>query len=579
MWRVFTSLIFVCAATQAQAEEVVRVRVTAPTQDVQPGSVVVVTVEFEIADGWHIYSAESQEIGKPTQIELELPPGFTVIDQDWPKPQQFEEDGFTYNGYEKRVSITARVVVGPNAAPGTTAAIVAKSSWLACNKACMPGSATNNLALRVAPPASGSAPGIDAAEGASMWSTLPYYLAMAFLGGMILNLMPCVLPVLSLKVLSFAKQAGEDRGKLRRIGLWYAAGTLATFALLALAVIVLQQLGVAVGWGFQFQHPAFVLALMSLVTVMALSMFGVFHISVNAGNGALGTLSQEAGWKGAFFTGVLSTILSTPCTAPFLGTALGFAFSQPWLVILSILLSVGAGLAAPYVVLCCNPNWLKWLPKRGEWMVRFKESMGFAMLLTSAWLLGVLVAQCGSSAVLPAVLWLTAISFCSWLIGAFAAPHDTPGRRRLVWLLALAIAGSSAWLLLPRALTVAPVTATGNASHKAYSAETLQQHLDAGEVVLLDFTAQWCLTCQVYERTVLASADVQAALAANNAVILRCDWTNGDPAITAKLREFGRSGVPLYVVYSPHRPNSPQVLPDLLTPALVIEALEAARKP
>jgi thiol:disulfide interchange protein DsbD len=584
-----TLLGLLCLTAQSPAQEIepqaqpipVRVKMTSPTTSVVPGQKVVVNIELEIDDGWHVYSQNPGDIGKPTEIELVLPPGVNAGTLTWPTPETYEDFGFKATGYSKRLVVTATIAVPANAAPGESLNLAAKVSWLACKDSCIPDSTEVSLTL---PVVAGTVPvptGTNAAT--SGWANTLYFMAMAALGGMLLNLMPCVLPVVSLKILSFARQAGDDRKRIFRLGLAYAAGTLVTFSLLACVVIALQQFGVAVGWGFHFQHPAFVIGMASVVAVMSISMFGVFDISINAGNQQLGSLSMQEGWKGAFFTGVLATLLSTPCTAPFLGTALGFAFTQHWLVILLVFLSIGAGLSAPYVLLSWQPAWLKLVPKPGDWMVRFKEAMGFAMLLTVVWLLSVLVAQCGTAALLPAMLWLMTLAFCSWLVGSFAPPYAEAPRRRKVWALALIIAGISGWFFLPGLLTNRPeasahATASGITS-EPFSEAALQKHLAAGRVVLLDFTAQWCLTCQVYEQTVLASADVQQALQATDTVVLRCDWTNGEPLITAKLREFGRSGVPLYVVYSPHRPASPQVLPDVLTRALVLEALENARKP
>jgi thiol:disulfide interchange protein len=575
MWHLLT---VVCLTFVASVEpsSPVKVTVETPVQQVVPGETVNIDVVFDIAEGWHIYATDPGDIGKPTQIDLQLPPGFTAGEPHWPPAQKFEESGFKTNGYAQRVVVSYQITV-PSTASGSVP-ITVKASWLACHDSCRPGKAEATVVLNVV-----ATPSVVSGSSSS-FTGLAYYLLMGVLGGMLLNLMPCVLPVVSLKILSFARQAGDDRKRILRLALAYAAGTLATFFLLSLVVIALQQFGVAVGWGFHFQSPLFVIGMASVVALMALSMFGVFHIAVYAGTAQLGNLSAKEGWKGAFFTGVLATLLSTPCTAPFLGTALSFAFTQHWLVIVSIFLSIGVGLSAPYVVLSWQPAWLKLLPKPGEWMVRFKEAMGFAMLLTVVWLLSVLVAQCGASALLPAMLWLVTLAFCSWLVGSFAPPHATTKQRRIVWLLTIALAVGAGWFFVPasvqRATAIAGATTAGVTAHgEAYSPEALQRHLDAGRVVLLDFTAQWCLTCQVYEQTVLASAEVQGAMQANNAVVLRCDWTDGDPAITKLLQEFQRSGVPLYVVYSPHRPKSPHVLPDLLTRALVVEALEAARQP
>jgi len=583
MWRFSLLLLFSLTGQSlgSPASEVVpvRVRLSSPAPQIHPGETIVLNVELELDDGWHVYYKIPGDSGKPTTVELTLPPGFTVSDLRWPPPESFEESGFTSSGYAHKVTLSVSITAPRDAVPGETLEISAKVSWLACKDSCVPGSANLQLTL---PIVAGTAVSSASADS-SGWLSVLYFMAMAVCGGMLLNLMPCVLPVVSLKILSFAKQAGQDRKRIFRLGLAYAAGTLCTFLLMALVVIGLQQLGVAVGWGFQFQQPLFVLVMASVVAVMTVSMFGVFDISVNTGVQQLDGLTQQNGLRGAFFTGVLATLLSTPCTAPFLGTALGFAFTQHWIVVILVFLSIGVGLAAPYLVLTYNPAWLKLLPKPGMWMVRLKEAMGFAMLLTLVWLLSVLVSQCGAAAVLPVSLWLVTLVVCGWLYGAFAPPHASALQRRSIMALIVALLALSGWSFLPSVTTAQKtagthVSASGVATED-YSEEALQRHLAAGKVVLLDFTADWCLTCQVFEKTVLSSSEVQQALLANNAVVLRCDWTNGDPLITAKLREFGRSGVPVYVVYSPHRTGSPQLLPEVLTRGAVIEALNLARKP
>ncbi len=585
MWRISLLTLFFLSLTGqspgSQVSDVVPVRVSLSSlaKEIHPGETIVLDVELELDEGWHVYYKIPGDVGKPTTVELTLPPGFTVSDLRWPTPESFEDSGFTSAGYVKKVTLSATITAPPDAVAGANLEVSAKVSWLACKGSCVPGSATLKLSLPIAAGAVANAP---VPQVFSLFAVL-YAMATGFCGGMLLNLMPCVLPVVSLKIMSFAKQAGQDRKRIFQLGLGYAAGTLSTFLLMALVVIALQQLGVAVGWGFQFQQPLFVLVMASVVALMTVSMFGVFDISVNSGVQGLDGLTKQEGLRGAFFTGVLATLLSTPCTAPFLGTALGFAFTQPWLVIIMIFLSIGMGLSAPYLALTYNPAWLKMMPKPGMWMVRLKEAMGFAMLLTLVWLVSVLVSQCGPAAVLPTCLWLVTLVVCGWLYGAFAPPHASVFQRRSVMALIAAVALLSGWCFLPslttaRKQTGLHVSALGVTTEE-FSEEALKRHLAAGRVVVLDFTADWCLTCQVFEKTVLSSSEVQQALVANNAVVLRCDWTNGDPLITAKLREFGRSGVPVYVVYSPHRTNSPQLLPEVLTRSAVVEALVQARQP
>lgn len=564
------------ASVDVISPDPVQVNISATPTSVSPGQSVTINVELTMSPGWHIYHENPGDTGKPTSVKLHLPQGASAGSITWEPPKTFTEGGFITYGYEGKTVISIVVTAPSTLKPGDVFELSAEIDWLACHDACVPGSATLNLKMPVVAGAATSTtatPPITAGSGNSLW----YNLLLAFVGGAILNLMPCVLPVISFKVLGFAKQAGQERKRVFHLGLAYGAGTVFSFLVLAMAVIVTRQLGMAVGWGFQFQHPIFLLGMSALMVILSLSLFGVFYMTVNS-NETLDKLAHGEGLRPAFFTGILATLLSTPCTAPFLGVALGFAFAAPWWAVIAIFASAGLGLAAPYVALTWNPAWLKMIPKPGVWMVRFKELLAFPMLITAFWLLSVLLRQTGVDAVLPALLFLLAVAFCTWLVGSFAAFDASRKRKLLTWLLIAAIMTPVSWFCLPVCLDTTRANVNHAANGEAYSEAAVQKHLNAGKVVLVDFTADWCLTCKVYEQTVLSSTAVQDAVRDNNVVVLRADWTNGDPAITAKLKEFGRSGVPLYVVHSPHRKGSPEVLPDIVTQGIVIDALRRAAK-
>jgi len=548
----------------------------APANEIKPGQTFNVTVNFTIEEGWHIYDSNQSTIGRPASIELILPDGFTHETPKWSPSALFEEAGIEYRGYEGTACVTVTVHAPQQIKPSAPAALVTRVTWLACKDSCIPGEASNSQVLLVGKTPTGtSTPGAQGATQTEARMGFLAYLAFAFIGGVLLNLMPCVLPVLAFKIMRFVKESKESRSRVFKLGLAYAAGTIATCMSLAAVVIIAQLLGSSIGWGFQFQQPLFVLALATLVTVMSLGMFGVFMVQVPVGQN-ISKLSQNDGYGGAFFTGVLATVLSTPCTAPFLGTAVGFAFAESWWVILLIFFTVGLGLAAPYLVLTSNPGWMKYIPKPGAWMEHVKEAMAFSLMGSVIWLLYIIGQQTGTSGLLATLIFLLAAAFSSWLVGRFAALETRKVRKTLVWTAAL---GIPATLLFWQVLPAFSSTTTVKPSENVYSQAAVDKALKEGKIVFVDFTAAWCLTCQVNEKGVLSEEDVLKAMAYHDVIVLKADWTNGDPEITKALQKHQRSGVPMYLVYSPHRTDAPVILPEILTKSAVLEALEQASQP
>jgi thiol:disulfide interchange protein/DsbC/DsbD-like thiol-disulfide interchange protein len=406
------------------------------------------------------------------------------------------------------------------------------------------------------------------------------FLLFGFLGGIILNLMPCVLPVISLKIFGFIQQAGQSRQKVLRSGLAFSVGIFAWFIGLALVLIVLKGGGRDVTWGgFQFTNPYFVLALSVIVLVFALNLFGVFEISLPASvtRGLLSTTERKND-LGSFFQGVFATVLATPCTAPFLGTALGFAFSQSSAVILAMFLAIAAGMSAPYVLLSAQPAWLRFLPKPGPWMLHVKQFMGFLLLATLLFLLYVLGAQRGVEGAIWASCFLLVISVACWMKGAFVLPTASIMKRSVVLVLMLVLVlGSGIYFIGGkfRFTNIASTDSRLRGGWQAFTPQRLQEELDQGRSVFVDFTAAWCLTCKFNEANVLESAEVRDAFQRHAIVKLKADWTNGDPAITKLLQKFGRPGVPLYVLYA-GKNEEPIVFPEVLTKGMVLEKLETA---
>jgi len=398
-----------------------------------------------------------------------------------------------------------------------------------------------------------------------------------FLGGLILNLMPCVLPVISLKIFSFIAQAGESPARIFRHGVAFAAGIFSWFLGLGILVIILKSGGAQVTWGaFQFQNPLFVVGLSVLVFLFALNLFGVFEITLpGTATTSLDQTASRGGYSGSFFQGLFATLLATPCTAPFLGSALGFAFGQSPAVILGMFAAVAFGMSLPYLLLSARPGWRKWIPKPGLWMERLKQFMGFPLLATNLWLLWVIQNQRGEMAALLLLALFLFLGFCAWIYGSLAN-----GSARTRWVLLFAITLVSSVSLtavmkrISQAAPVAPGEATsGGISWVPYSPSSLDALRSDGKPVLLDFTASWCLTCQFNERTAINVPAVRSLLREKGITAMKGDWTNSDPAITAALKSFGRVGVPLLVFYPAGKGSEPIILPELLTEKMVLDAI------
>ena len=404
-------------------------------------------------------------------------------------------------------------------------------------------------------------------------------LVLALLGGLILNLMPCVFPVLSLKALALLKQAGDSARQNRWHGVAYTLGVLASFALLGLVLLVLKAGGAAVGWGFQFQSPVFVLLTAYLLFAVGLGLSGLIDVGSGIA-GAGSSLASRGGYAGSFFTGVLASVVAAPCTAPFMGAAVGYAVAQPAAVLLAVLLALGFGLALPYLLLSCWPRLQRLLPKPGAWMETLKQGLAFPMYATSAWLLWVLTQQSGSGALAVALAGLVALAFAAWVwersrSGGPALQRCAAGIA--AGLAVLAVAGGPLSLDALPTVSVQPASAEGH-DWEAYSEQRLQSLRASGKPVFVNFTAAWCISCLVNEQVALSDATVTGAFRSSGISYLKGDWTNGDAAITAKLAEFGRSGVPLYLFYPAGAGKLPVVLPQILTPQIVLAAIAPAAR-
>ena len=422
--------------------------------------------------------------------------------------------------------------------------------------------------------------GKPSAQKSGLWT----YLLFGFIGGFILNLMPCVLPVISLKIFGFMRQAGDSRANILKHGLAFSAGIFLWFLGLAAVIIALKAAGNEVTWAFQFQNPWFNFVIGAIVFVFALNLFGVFEI-ILPGRAAQGIAEagSHGGLGGSFAQGILATLLATPCTAPFLGTALGFAFSQTAAVILAMFASIAAGMAFPYLLLSAQPGWMKFLPKPGAWMERLKQFMGFPLLATLLWLLYVIGQQRGTEAVIWASAAYLCLALAAWLYGAFLGPLSSPRAKSFAALgillsLLLGLGYFTGNLFARAAATTpeksAPVPADGM-PWVPYSEAELQRLLAEGKPVFVDFTADWCITCKFNMRTAIDTKAVREAFARLGIVPMLADWTNSNPEITRKLAQFDRVGVPFYLFYPAGRADDPVILPELLTEQILLRAVGA----
>lgn len=500
-------------------------------------------------------------------VEVDLPVGRTH-----PRPAQLtvvatfqgcQTDGICYPPMTRRipVDLPAGEVDLDSVAPDTEAAATADGA------AASPGAAAPADGI-----SSDAASSADASAGNALRTRAPPpaqtpglagILLLALLGGLVLNLMPCVLPILSLKALGLA-QSGESRERARHHALWYTAGVLVAFAAVGALVVALRAAGQAAGWGFQLQQPWFVAALAYLMFAVGLSMSGVFTLGAGLGGGLA---APRSGPAGDFFTGVLACVVASPCIAPFMGTALAYAFAAPALAGMLVFVTLGLGLALPFLLIGFIPALARRLPKPGAWMETLKQLLAYPMYLTAIWLLWVLGHQRGVDAI---ALVLAGAALLALALGWFERSR-WQGRRAAT---ALALGLVLAALLPAWGVTRLAPPAAAQVQEEgvvAYSAEALARLRAENQVVFVNMTADWCVTCKANERNVLSSDAFHALLERTGATYMHGDWTNADPAISAFLEEHKAVGVPLYVVYGPGAP--PAVLPPVLTQALVEDAL------
>jgi thiol:disulfide interchange protein len=526
-----------------------------------------VAVLLETAPGWHVYGPDPGDTGLPTRIELSAERA-SLEPLAWPPTRTRVDDGLTSHTYEGAVILPSAVRFAGAAPPEPTLRAVVEV--LACREECIPARLELRRRLDVPGP-EGSAERELFASLAPAESALPGLagaVALALLGGLLLNAMPCVLPVLALKLATFAELARLPRGALRAHALAYSLGVLSSMLVLALGVIALRAGGEAVGWGFQFREPRFVTGLAALLVAFAANLFGAFEI--RGGPARLASLGAQAcGARRSFFDGLLVVALATPCSAPFLGTAVGFALAGSAVSILAIFVSVAVGLAAPVGLATLLPGRFR-LPRPGRWMLELRLLVGFALLATVVWLLWILSRSVTPAELMGALALLWAVGLVCFGVGV--------AQRAGLRLRPLPVAAGAVALLALGAGTVQLEAGDGARAPDArvFEPEAVERAVRAGRTAFVYFTADWCVTCKVNERLVLADDRVGAALAELDVAVFRADWTRRDEGIRAVRARQGRAGVPAYLVYRPGVPDRPRVLPEILTVDLLVGALRGA---
>lgn len=404
-------------------------------------------------------------------------------------------------------------------------------------------------------------------------------LLFALLGGLILNLMPCVFPVLAMKAAAFVRHGGHARSAMRRDALSYTAGVLVAFGAMATVVVAIRASVGDVSWGFQFQSPIFSLLVAYLFFVIGLNLAGMFEVGGSLAGVGQG-LTAKSGTTGAFFTGVLAVVVATPCTAPFMAAALGFALSQPAPQTFAVLLAMGLGLALPFLALATVPALQRLMPRPGLWMDRLRQFLAFPMFASAVWMIWVLTQQTGPDGVIYALGGMVLIAFAIWLMRISSAGTLGNWLRRGLAAAAVLLAFAAVLKLEdgPAAASSAGAPSQGVSFEgwERFSRDRMTEAAAAGKPVFVDFSAAWCITCLVNERVALETPAVRQAFAQTGTVKLKGDWTNRDPEITGLLKELGRAGVPLYLYWAPGAP-SPKILPQVLTEASVIAELQAKR--
>lgn len=552
-----TFLFFILSIASCLASTV-NLSLKTEAQKIAPNEEFTVLASFEIPQGAYIYGKSSGETGLPTKLEWVLPQGFEKISEDWQKPEEKIEEGLKALIYKGNMQVLAKFKAGKDFSKPQEIAL--KASWLKCSNMCMPESKTAKILLE--PDSSSS-------------NALAFTMLGAFLGGIILNLMPCVFPVIGLKILSFAKDAQKTRKTALINAAFYSVGIIISFCALAGILTWLKSLGNSLGWGFQLQEPLFVAFLILLFFAMGLAFAGVFELGASLSS--LGNLTSQKDGKGAaFFSGVLAVLVASPCTAPFMGSALGVALASnaSIAVTFSIFMSIGLGMAFPYVLLSAVPRLARRIPKPGAWMETFKQFLAFPLFATAIWLVWVFLKERNADALMQMLFSALILAFALWIFGKYSPPVNSR-KKRMFAFASLAILGAVSVALAVKSATFKLPETLAAQNHSIES--QIEELRKSGKIVYADFTASWCITCIANKKAVLHTKKIEDFFKENNVALLTFDWTNKNAQIGEFLKKFGRSGVPFNIVYPADLKKEPVILPEILTPNAVIDAIDKAK--
>lgn len=552
-----TFLFFILSIASCLASTV-NLSLKTEAQKIAPNEEFTVLATFEIPQGAYIYGKSSGETGLPTKLEWVLPQGFEKISEDWQKPEEKIEEGLKALIYKGNMQVLAKFKAGKDFSKPQEIAL--KASWLKCSNMCMPESKTAKILIE--PDSSSS-------------NALAFTMLGAFLGGIILNLMPCVFPVIGLKILSFAKDAQKTRKTALINAVFYSVGIIISFCALAGILTWLKSLGNSLGWGFQLQEPLFVAFLILLFFAMGLAFAGVFELGASLSS--LGNLTSQKDGKGAaFFSGVLAVLVASPCTAPFMGSALGVALASnaSMAATFSIFMSIGLGMAFPYVLLSAVPRLARRIPKPGAWMETFKQFLAFPLFATAIWLVWVFLKERNADALMQMLFSALILAFALWIFGKYSPPVNSR-KKRMFAFASLAILGAASVALAVKSATFKLPETLAAQNHSIES--QIEELRKSGKIVYADFTASWCITCIANKKAVLHTKKIEDFFKENNVALLTFDWTNKNAQIGEFLKKFGRSGVPFNIVYPADLKKEPVILPEILTPNAVIDAIDKAK--
>lgn len=554
-------LIFLCllqfAATLAQAK--VDFTATAAETVVEAGTTLEITAKFSVPKGSHIY-AQKTDVGLPTEIKAEMPAGWTLEKIEFPRPEKFEFMSVRASGYSGNIDVSV-FAKAPAQAPDGTQKITLSASWLECAQTCVPDGGSADVYVSVS--------GGDE-RGGGFWAAV----LGAVLGGIILNAMPCVFPVIGLKIMSFAASAGSSKLAIVKNGAFFSLGILSTFALLGAFLAAAKAAGASAGWGFQLQNPDFSAVMAAVFWLVALNFAGVWEFGGTIGSAAAGVDARKRGaFVSNFLAGVLAVLVASPCVAPFMASAMGFALAaeaSPTETV-AIVTAVGVGMALPYVCLSAFPSLVKKLPKSGKWLIVLKRTLSIPLFASAAWLAAVLVGQ-GANAV--AVCFAAAfLAAAAAIWGKFANPMQTPLKRAAAVAVCALLFGAATVVVQQTRTDAGQSLETSVLAENAWSPEKVEELRKSGRPVFVVFTASWCITCR-YNKQILETDAVREAFARKNVAVLVADWTNKNDAISRELKKYSRAGVPLYLLYPPAPDAKAEILPAILTPSSVAEAVD-----